>query len=62
MKQCEKCKYFSPDNDKTGECRVNPPALIEMVIDASGYVPVNASAFPRVRIDTWCGKFESNKG
>ena len=60
MERCEECKYFKLDPKdgskltKAGQCRINPPTVMLLNIHTNGTV----SAFPRIGISDWCGKFK----
>lgn len=45
---CKQCKFFEEIRFKGGECRFNPPQLIE------GY----RAGWPGVQGNDWCGRFE----
>ncbi len=47
-KTCYNCKYA---NHQELECRCNPPVYLD------GYKDV----FPRISLDSWCGKHEPKK-
>lgn len=53
---CGTCIFFNRESiqDKTGQCRRNPPLVF-----FAGYDP--ATFFPEVRIGEWCGEYKPNE-
>ena len=50
MMTCNQCFYFKANDDKHGQCRINPPQV----------VPVDGeplTLFPTVGNGEWCGKW-----
>lgn len=57
MNRCDRCKFFyDVGGQPAGECRYSPPPVIGVT---QAGTPM--SAFPPVRIDHWCGKWEQGK-
>lgn len=45
---CKQCKFFEEIKFKGGECRFNPPQLVD------GYRP----GWPGVQGSDWCGRYD----
>jgi hypothetical protein len=61
-KQCKDCKYFVPGKQNLGECHINPPSVVvtqgPTLPGGGGRGSHISGAFPTVRQNDWCGKFE----
>lgn len=46
---CDNCRFYKPDNEHAGVCRLKPPVYVTRD---------DQFMFPVVAVDGWCGCFE----
>lgn len=67
MNRCDGCKFFvKREDDSPGNCRRYPPTLLYQPIPMKGVIGKapeiswehQASNFPLVKQDSWCGEWQ----
>ena len=63
--QCRECRHFFSKKDNKGECHFNPPSVVVVppptLPDGSSPGGHVSGAFPTVRQNQWCSKWELKK-
>ena len=59
---CGNCEWFEMIENEYGECRKNPPVIIEKLVGGNSYTNLfQASKCPLVSKNHWCGDFVLNE-
>ena len=59
---CSRCLWFESIENEYGECRVNPPCIVEKLVGGSTYANLfQATRTPVVSQNHRCGKFETGE-
>ena len=55
---CDNCQWFMIIEHEYGECRKNPPVIVEKLVGGNSYANLfQGTKSPLVSKHHWCGKF-----
>lgn len=69
FEECSLCRFYESTDQDFGNCRRKPPVVLEKFVTPESGCDfpdsnsiANASVFPIVCAENWCGEFKSRAG
>jgi len=53
---CLSCFFWQQDEENSGTCHANPPAVVALLNNEGNLTPV--TVFPATSDDEWCGEYQ----